>query len=722
MNSTQPSSNQNPPSKHPINHKKRRWLPILLLFLILFLCLSTGIAGYIIGKSGDPYMGKLIDTIDLTVPASTTPEADAKPIHLTGRIVLSSGLPYANGLVQLHSDPLLTRTDENGNFTFYNIAAEQHTLSLMDESMNPILECAVIVENLPATGQTAITKKQDGAYYFGIASDVRLLEVELEVNEESNAISVKPDITIIKTDGQVITPDGIFSSGDGTIVTPLGTVVTTDGSIIPPDRNVITTQDEMIETGTSGYTTEDGTEISGDKTITTPAGYRVSTNGSVTEPQGSKNEEASTKVLPVSGSKTEGVGNDPTQGTEKDPEETSGEEPTRAPEPITSEPTPTRTPEPAMTPIPTQMPEVSPTPTTEPSEAPDATPTPEPGSTQVPTPILTPTLAPTPTPMPNITPTPAPTQGPGPTATPEPEPTQTPRPTATPTPEPTVTPTPTPAPTQRPEPTVTPTPTLTPTPTPELPPEPTPTPAPEPTPTPGPAPTPVPQTYRITAEVKGGSAKISLSADAAEKGETVTVRISELAEGLVLERITAEAVVFTELVQGKEYTFIMPGRDVTVLVTLRAETQGSGSFEAYDSRDGISWTQFSAVDLFYNRTGGPDAVLAPGSKGYYLLKLDNTNSFPIRCTLTIAEDLEESFHLPLQYRLSGDKDAGTGEWTKGTEITTLDISLRENSSQICTLDWEWPFEGDDEYDTSIGTRENRRYVITLTIYAEEVVE
>lgn len=737
MNSTRSDLKHNPPSRHP-NPKKRRWLPILLLFLILFLCLSTGIAGYIIGQSGDPYMGKLIDTIDLTVPAGTTApvsQTTDRPIHLSGRVVLSNGQPYADGLIQLHSDPILTRTDGNGNFTFYNILPEQHTLSILNGDMEPIMECQVEVESL-SEGQTTITKTQEGGYHFAVASDVRLLEVEMEVNKENKTISVKPEITVIKTGGDVVTPDGIFTFQEGTIVTPLGTVVTTDGTIIPSDRNIITPQDEVVLTGGREFRTEDGTVISEDKTVTTPAGYQVEADGTVAAPLGEKEAGGNTKVIPTQ------IGNsDGTQPTSEPgptaPPASSGTtgpsgtpKPTASPDPVPTEgtdspitPTPTLEPEPTpaaepdptptITPEPTAAPTPSPRPTQEPQQ-----PTPTPDSVPSPRPTGTPTAAPTPTITPRPTGTPFPTAAPTPSVTPKP--TTAPQPTPTPTPGSTPRPEPTGTPPVTPTPTVTPVPTPTPSPAPSVTPSPVPTPTPVPTLTP--TPTPEPAAYEITAQISGGSAKVELSANTALKGQTVTVRILEIPAGTEFERISADAVLFTEIKAGEEYTFIMPGRDVEIMITLKSRPT-AGGFEIYDSRDGISWSQFSAVDLFYNRTGGPDTVIAPGSKGYYLMRLDNGNDFAIHCTLTITEDLQESFHLPLRYRLSGEKDTEKGEWTKGAEVTALEIDLKENSSEVCTLEWEWPFEsGDDDYDTSVGTRENRRYLITLTIHAEEVAE
>ena len=163
--------------------------------------------------------------------------------------------------------------------------------------------------------------------------------------------------------------------------------------------------------------------------------------------------------------------------------------PTATPSPVPTEiPKPTATPSPAPT--------ATPKPTATPSPAPTATPkptaTPSPVPTATPKPTATPSPAPTATPKPTATPSPAPTATPKPTATPSPVPTATPKPTATPRPVPSTPVAPTPKPTATPSPAPTATPVPTPTATPSPAPTATPVPSPKATPSPAPTATPVP--------------------------------------------------------------------------------------------------------------------------------------------------------------------------------------------------------------------------------------
>lgn len=266
---------------------------------------------------------------------------------------------------------------------------------------------------------------------------------------------------------------------------------------------------------------------------------------------------------------------------------------------------------------------------------------------------------PTPTPVTTVEPVQKPTPTPAP-ETPTPRPTTTPRPT----PEPTTTPRPTPEPTTTPRPT--PVPTITPTPEPETP---TPTPAPvTPTPTPEPVtptPTPTPETPTPTPIPTPTEAPVDPDA---------------------------------------------------------------GEFQAYEkNREGneVQWTQDCTIDLFYNRTSGIAEKIAPGSEGYYLFRLENTRKTKLDVTVTLTEG--KDLHLPLEFTLTPvgetgkklEKQSVTGDLSSENDVLTLDTEIGANTSRTYRLDWKWPFDGNDEEDTRIGSGSNLKYTLSMKLYAEE---
>ncbi len=60
----------------------------------------------------------------------TTP---AETFTLEGRILDEDGNPLANKIVELHSEPITTRTDTDGNYRFENVTSGEHTLFVKEE-------------------------------------------------------------------------------------------------------------------------------------------------------------------------------------------------------------------------------------------------------------------------------------------------------------------------------------------------------------------------------------------------------------------------------------------------------------------------------------------------------------------------------------------------------------------------------------------------------------
>ena len=120
------------PEKKTGNHK---WIPLLLLFLLMLL--SSCAAGYILGRSAFPESsGRRIDTILLTPDGDAAEQQMQQIFHLAGKINYTNGRPYAQGRVQLHSEPRETVTDTNGSFTFFHVEGGEHQIRILDRTGN----------------------------------------------------------------------------------------------------------------------------------------------------------------------------------------------------------------------------------------------------------------------------------------------------------------------------------------------------------------------------------------------------------------------------------------------------------------------------------------------------------------------------------------------------------------------------------------------------------
>ena len=131
-----------------------------------------------------------------------------------------------------------------------------------------------------------------------------------------------------------------------------------------------------------------------------------------------------------------------------------------------------------------------------------------------------------------------------------------------------------------------------------------------------------------------------------------------------------------------------------------------------------SWEQDSLIDLFYNRSTGRAENIAPGSKGYYLFRLQNTRKEKLAVTLRLTEEFGP--HLPLRFTLKPDNqtNGGTSGILTQTDGLSLAAEIGAGETVIYRLDWEWPFEsGNDTADTDAG-KEGGSYVLKLAVYAE----
>ena len=211
--------------------KNRKWL--LLLFLVLLLVIgSTCMTCYILGKKTSPQpSGQSVDTILLTPEAEEETET---VLHLTGRVRMTDGTPAVGRTLELHSDPMRTVTNSTGSFLFYRVEEGEHRLLVMNSDGSTAASRTLQLERGARTEGVSIDRKQDGIYVVELAENVRILELSLELKEDS--YELLPEFIYASTDGIVVTPTGRESVQEGPVFTPGGNIYLSDGTVVLPEH------------------------------------------------------------------------------------------------------------------------------------------------------------------------------------------------------------------------------------------------------------------------------------------------------------------------------------------------------------------------------------------------------------------------------------------------------------------------------------------------------
>lgn len=155
---------------------------------------------------------------------------------------------------------------------------------------------------------------------------------------------------------------------------------------------------------------------------------------------------------------------------------------------------------------------------------------------------------------------------------------------------------------------------------------------------------------------------------------------------------------------------------------------GSKKAEMTTEDDTKVWGTETAVDIFQKyytgtaeagtegevtveNTGDVDnrKLIAPGTGSEYTFWVKNTGETDISYRVSFDENQYGSMEIPLEVRVKCGDDYFLGnatEWASIHELETVDHSgkLREKNYARYTLEWRWPFEIDDVYDTSLGNQ------------------
>lgn len=141
-------------------------------------------------------------------------------------------------------------------------------------------------------------------------------------------------------------------------------------------------------------------------------------------------------------------------------------------------------------------------------------------------------------------------------------------------------------------------------------------------------------------------------------------------------------------------------------------------FVVYD--DNGTWEMQSTIEIFkisYENgekvitvaSDNEDKVIAPGTKNSYTFKLKNTSNVAMDYDLQVKTSVSPS---NLEIPLEGKINRFDGKWIfgnkenydvmNGFKMMSDSYTLGAGKFSYYTLDWQWPFDGNDELDTYLG--------------------
>lgn len=190
---------------------------------------------------------------------------------------------------------------------------------------------------------------------------------------------------------------------------------------------------------------------------------------------------------------------------------------------------------------------------------------------------------------------------------------------------------------------------------------------------------------------------------------------------------------------GAQVLAMTLAKEVTAELDLTAQVASSANvsdpFFANDSKK--VWTDHATVDIFslsYDETGAVtvrsadnDKVVAPGTNGSYYFRINNNTKKNMDCSVSVkAWYSNDNYKIPVKAKFSGmDKTYFVGNESSYDDVMLLDgvtdrMTLGAKRYFSYELSWEWPFEGNDEFDTMLGNVAAKKDVsltIEITTYA-----
>ncbi|MBC5579992.1 carboxypeptidase regulatory-like domain-containing protein [Anaerofilum sp. BX8] len=238
---------------------RMRWF--LLLVLALLAVFSSVLVGFLIGRNTDPHRGQILDTIVIG-------QDGGRAVHLAGQVRYADGTACADSVVELHSEPRMTRTDAQGRFFYDNVDLGEHTFSVLDAEGAVLASCGVTVSRGGAQPVEVALAGED-RYAVQLSAEVRFVELAIELRGDGEELKLIPKTAAaLKDDGTLFADGNGIDAAKGVIVLPSGTVILTDGTVVASGWLV-------LPDNTAAPIPADGLEAGGGERVEAEGGVRL---------------------------------------------------------------------------------------------------------------------------------------------------------------------------------------------------------------------------------------------------------------------------------------------------------------------------------------------------------------------------------------------------------------------------------------------------------------
>lgn len=132
-----------------------------------------------------PRVGIIERIRNIIFPSEEVPVPILQRIDIRGRVVYTDHTPYVDGVIEFMSEPRYTRTDGEGYFKFMDVEPGTHTISVLDEAGNVLVQCNIEIMRTIEVRNAQLIRLPDGTFVFQVAVDIDLLEFTLILTRDS---------------------------------------------------------------------------------------------------------------------------------------------------------------------------------------------------------------------------------------------------------------------------------------------------------------------------------------------------------------------------------------------------------------------------------------------------------------------------------------------------------------------------------------------------------